>query len=331
MSPRLPSQQRLPAEPDGRRILRRARPFLKWAGGKQQLLAQFEQYLPTNFKRYFELFVGGGAVFFHLWDTGRLPTHHQLPVGSCQLAATIRNPQSTIRNRHEVFLFDNSEELINAYKVVRDNLEELVSLLAAHREKHSREYYYAIRDLDRHSDQLAVGSWQLADSGVERAARTIYLNKTCYNGLYRVNAKGQFNVPMGSYKNPKILHEDVLRAASAALQGVTIEARDFRSVVDLCRPGDFVYLDPPYHPLSSTASFRSYTAASFGDDDQRDLADVFRQLTEKGCLCMLSNSYTPFIMGLYRDFRIETVNAIRAINCNGQGRASVREVLVLCY
>ncbi|HUT03695.1 MAG TPA: DNA adenine methylase [bacterium] len=269
---------------------------MKWAGGKQQLLAQFERYLPTNFKRYFELFLGGGAVFFHLWDTGRLPK--------------------------EVFLFDNSEELINAYRVVRDNLEELITLLAAHKERHNREHYYAIRDLDRQNVEL---------SNVQRAARTIYLNKTCYNGLYRVNAKGQFNVPMGSYKNPKILHEDVLRAASSALQGTTIEARDFRSVVDLCRPGDFVYLDPPYHPLSSTASFRSYTAASFGDDDQRDLANMFRHLTEKGCLCMLSNSYTPFIRELYSDFRIETVNAIRAINCDGEGRAGVQEAVVLSY
>ena len=296
VSSRVPSKQGLPTQPDVRRFPGRARPFLKWAGGKQQLLAQFERYFPTNFKRYFEPFVGGGAVFFHLWNTGRLPD--------------------------DVFLFDNSEELINAYKAVRDNLEELISLLAVHKQRHNRDYYYAIRDLDRQSVEL---------SNVERAARAIYLNRTCYNGLYRVNAKGQFNVPMGSYKDPTILHEDVLRAASAALQGVTIEARDFRSVVDLCRPGDFVYLDPPYYPLTKTASFRSYTAASFSDEDQRDLADVFRQLTEKGCLCMLSNSYTPFILGLYGDFRIETVNAIRAINCDGAARCGVQEALVLSY
>jgi len=281
---------------ESRPVLKDVRPFLKWAGGKQQLLAQFEQYFPTDLNRYFEPFVGGGAVFFHLCNAARLP--------------------------RDVFLFDNNEELINAYKTVRDNLEELVSLLAAYKEKHNRDYYYAIRDLDRETVTL---------SDVERAARTIYLNKTCYNGLYRVNAKGLFNVPMGSYKNPKILHEEVLRAASSALQGVAIQARDFRSLVDLCRPGDFFYLDPPYHPLTKTASFRSYTADSFGEQDQRDLADVFRHLTEKGCLCMLSNSHTPFILDLYRDFRIETVQAIRAINCDGTARGEVEEALVLSY
>ena len=300
-----------------------ARPFLKWAGGKQQLLAQFERYFPTNFNRYFEPFVGGGAVFFHLWDTGRLPTHHQLPVGG-RKAGDSPNGElaATIRNRHEVFLFDNNEELINAYEVVRDDLDELMRLLATHKQKHGRDYYYSIRNLDSETVTL---------SDVERAARTIYLNKTCYNGLYRVNTKGQFNVPMGSYRNPRILHEDVLRAASAALQGVTIEARDFRSLPDLCYPGDFVYLDPPYHPLSKTASFRSYTADSFGDQDQRDLADVFRHLTEQGCICMLSNSHTPFILDLYKGFRLETVEANRPINSDGSGRGSIPEVVVLNY
>ncbi len=297
-----------PATPAARK---RARPFLKWAGGKQQLLAQLERYFPTDFSRYFEPFVGGGAVFFHLRNTRRLPD--------------------------DVFLFDNNEELINTYIVVRDNLDELVSLLAAHKEKHNRDYYYATRDLDR---KIRPGSPNgdrtenretVTLSDVERAARTIYLNKTCYNGLYRVNAKGQFNVPMGSYKNPRILHEDVLRAASAALQGIAIEARDFRTIIDLCRPGDFFYLDPPYHPLTKTASFRSYSADSFDDQDQRDLADVFRHLTEKSCLCMLSNSYTPLVLRLYDSFRIETVQANRPINSDARGRGSIPEVVVLNY
>ncbi len=288
---------------------KRARPFLKWAGGKQQLLAQFERYFPTNFNRYFEPFVGGGAVFFHLHSAGRLP--------------------------RDVFVFDNNEELINTYGVVRDNVDQLIRLLATHKQKHGRDYYYSIRDLDR---KIRPGSPNgdrtenretVTLSDVERAARTIYLNKTCYNGLYRVNGKGQFNVPMGSYKDPRILYEDVLWAASAALQGIAIEARDFRSVVELCQPGDFFYLDPPYHPLTKTASFRSYTADSFGDQDQRDLADVFRHLTEKGCLCMLSNSYTPFILDLYKGLRIEIVQAIRAINSDGAGRGSIPEVVVL--
>ena len=273
-----------------------AKPFLKWAGGKQQLLGQFQQHLPADFKRYFEPFLGGGAVFFHLWNTGRLPD--------------------------EVFLFDNNEELINAFKVVRDRPQELIELLAIHKQKHNRDYYYEIRDLDRKRMRL---------NDVKRAARTIYLNKTCYNGLYRVNAKGQFNVPMGSYKNPRILYEDVLLAASAALQGAQIEVRDFRSVLELGRPGDLFYFDPPYHPLTATASFRSYTPDGFNDNDQRDLADLFTQLSEKGCLCMLSNSSTPFVKGLYSGFRIRTVNAVRAINCNGTGRSGIQEVVAVSY
>jgi len=159
----------------------------------------------------------------------------------------------------------------------------------------------------------------------------IYLNKTCFNGLYRVNRKGHFNVPMGSYKNPKILNKDVLQAASAALHGVTIETRDFRSIIELGRPGDFFYFDPPYHPLSKTASFTGYTAGCFGDQDQRDLAQVFRKLTEKGCLCMLSNSHTPFILDLYKNFKMEIVVASRAINCEGTSRNKIQEIVVLNY
>jgi len=168
-------------------------------------------------------------------------------------------------------------------------------------------------------------------SDVERAARTIYLNKTCYNGLYRVNSKGQFNVPIGSYKNPRIRDEDTLRAASAALQGVCVEVGDFRAIVDSAQTGDFFYFDPPYDPLSKTASFTSYTAGSFRDEDQRDLADVFAQLSEKGCRCMLSNSYTPFVRELYQDFAIETVLANRAISSDPNGRGGIREVVVLNY
>jgi DNA adenine methylase len=277
-------------------LTRGAKPFLKWAGGKQQLLAQYEPYFPTNFDRYCEPFIGGGAVFFHLWNTGRLPGRASL--------------------------FDNNEELINTYVVARDSVDELIEGLEGHREKHCREYYYEIRNLDRQN---------IALSNVERAARTIYLNKTCYNGLYRVNRKGQFNVPMGSYKNPKIFDKEVLRTASIALQGICIEVRDFHSVVELAQPGDFFYFDPPYDPLSKTASFTSYTAGNFHDQDQRDLADVFTQLAAKGCLCMLSNSHTPFILELYRHFRIDIVQANRAINSDANRRGAIEEVVVLNY
>ena len=167
-----------------------AKPFLKWAGGKQQLLGQYEPYFPAGFNRYIEAFVGGGAVFFHLWNTGRLPD--------------------------QAFLFDNNEELINTYLVVRDKVDELVQLLAVHKRKHGRDYYYEVRDLDRQGSRL---------SDVDRAARTIYLNKTCYNGLYRVNNRVQFNVPMGRYWDPRIVYEDTLRAASLALSKAKREVR----------------------------------------------------------------------------------------------------------
>ncbi|GAB4534433.1 MAG: DNA adenine methylase [Anaerolineae bacterium] len=273
-----------------------AKPFVKWVGGKQQLLSQFETYFPTNFTRYIEPFVGGGAVFFHLWNTERLPG--------------------------ETFLFDNNEELINLYRIVRDNVDELIQLLVLHKASHNKNYYYKIRGLDRENVQLV---------DEERAARTIYLNRTCYNGLYRVNSKGQFNVPLGSYKDPQILYEDVLRAANVALQGVTVEVVDFREVVNFAQAGDFFYFDPPYDPVSKTASFTGYTANSFKDEDQRDLARVFEQLTKKGCLCMLSNSYTPFILELYEDFRIEVVQAKRAVNSDANGRGNIPEVVVLNY
>ncbi len=273
-----------------------AKPFLKWVGGKNQLLAQFKAYLPSNFKRYFEPFVGGGAVFFHLWNSGKLPA--------------------------QVFLFDNNEELINTYLVMRDTLDTLIELLRIHKKKHSKEYYYKIRDLDRQDIEL---------TDAERAARTIYLNKTCYNGLYRVNSKGQFNVPMGSYKNPQILYEDVLEHASVALQNVSIAVKDFRELVDRAQPGDFFYFDPPYDPVSRTASFTSYTAGNFGEEDQRDLATVYTQLTQKGCLGMLSNSYTPFVLDLYQEFRREIVYAKRAVNSDANGRGAIKEIVVLNY
>ncbi len=273
-----------------------AKPFLKWVGGKQQLLSQFEAYFPTNFERYIEPFVGGGAVFFHLWNTERLP--------------------------RESFLFDNNEELINVYRVVRDKVDDLIKLLALHKERHNKDYYYQIRNFDRENTQF---------TDEERAARTIYLNRTCYNGLYRVNSKGQFNAPIGSYKNPQILYKDVLKTASAILQDVTIQVADFREIVNLAQTGDFFYFDPPYDPVSRTSSFTGYTANNFKDEDQQDLAWVFKQLTRKGCLCMLSNSYTPLILKLYQGFQIEIVQAKRAVNSDANGRGGIPEVIVLNY
>jgi DNA adenine methylase len=277
-------------------VREKAKPFLKWAGGKQQLLSQFDEFLPDRFERYIEPFVGGGAVFFHLWNVGCL--------------------------QGPIFLSDNNEELINTYTVIRDRVEALIELVGEHERQHNRDYYYRIRALDRQDIVL---------TDVERAARTIYLNRTCYNGLYRVNQKGQFNVPMGSYKNPTILYEETLRAAHEALREVSLAVSDFEAILDLAQPDDFVYFDPPYAPVSKTSSFTSYTAGSFGEDDQRRLANVYAVLSERGCWCMLSNSYTPLILDLYREYRVETVQAIRAINSDANGRGNINEVVVLNY
>jgi DNA adenine methylase len=273
-----------------------ARPFVKWVGGKQQLLPQLEPLFPVNFRRYFEPFVGGGAVFFRLWNTGRLPS--------------------------QVFLFDNNPELVNAYVVARDQVDALIEALAIHQQLHSKSHYYKVRGLDREKAQL---------NEVDKAARTVYLNRTCYNGLFRVNSKGQFNVPIGSYASPQILLENVIRTAGAALQGVIVEIRDFRDIMQFARPRDFFYFDPPYDPLTKTASFTSYTAESFGEDDQRALADIVSSLSAKGAYVMLSNSKTPLILDLYKRFRIETVQAKRAVNSDASGRGCIEEVVVLNY
>jgi DNA adenine methylase len=219
-------------------------------------------------------------------------------------------------------LFDNNAELMNVYTVVRDDVDSLIALLWGHKEKHSREHYYETRALDRQEISL---------TNVQRAARTIYLNKTCYNGLYRVNNSGQFNVPMGSYQNPQIVFPEILRAASKALQGATVDVRDFRTVLDIAQPGDFLYFDPPYAPLTKTANFTSYTAENFTQKDQEDLAAVFTELSKKNCLCMLSNSYTPLTRELYLAFRRITVYANRAINSNPSNRGSIKELLVVNY
>lgn len=265
----------------------KAGPFLKWAGGKGRLLGQYESLFPKRFTRYFEPFVGAGAVFFHL------------------------NPK-------KAHLSDTNPDLIACYQVIRDELPALVELLRMYR--HDRDFYYHVRELDPG-----------ALSTVQRAARMIFLNKTCFNGLWRVNRRGQFNVPFGDYKNPKILDEDNLHAVSAALQGVDIQLRPFDGVIAQARRGDFIYMDPPYHPVSATSSFTSYGADDFKPDDQRRLADAFRALDAKGAKVMLSNSDTPFIRELYEGYRIEQVWCRRAINRDAAKRGAVSEVVVLNY
>ncbi|QUL99287.1 MAG: DNA adenine methylase [Candidatus Fermentithermobacillus carboniphilus] len=218
----------------------------------------------------------------------------------------------------KAILIDSNEELINFYLVVRNNLEELLSDLKKH--KNTSEYYYSIRALD---PQVL--------SPVERASRFLYLNKTAYNGLWRVNSQGKHNVPFGRYKNLKIVDEPNLRLVSAALKSAEILCDDFSRVLDFARAGTFVYLDPPYYPLSDTANFTSYTADAFGAQDQERLAGVFKELDKRGCLVMLSNSDTPFIRQLYSGYDIQVVYARRAINCRADRRGPITELVIRNY
>lgn len=265
-------------------------PFLKWAGGKSKLLAHMSCHFPKDYGKYVEPFLGGGAVFFHL------------------------RPRKAV-------LSDSNPELVNAFEVVRDNPEELMSALDTHySHRKNRDYYNGIR---------AQNPAEL--SQVDRATRTVFLNKTCYNGLYRVNSKGQFNVPFGRYSNPSLYDRDNILADSETLQGKILIHDDYRRVCRRARGHDFVYLDPPYHPLSATSSFTGYTKDSFDEDDQVRLAATFRAMDARGCRVMLSNSSTPLIRELYEGFTIITLRAARAISCKGNGRGKIEEVLVMNY
>jgi DNA adenine methylase len=269
-----------------------ARPFLKWAGGKGRLIPQYLPNFPQQFTNYYEPFLGGGAVFFYL---------AQQPLSFNSV------------------LSDVNPELINVYCCVRDRVEKLIELLEGHDLEHNqcqKEYYYWVRSHSYKKD-------------VERAARLIYLNKTCFNGLYRENSKGEFNVPMGRYKNPKICHGDLLRSVSALLKPVTIEERDFEDVLNYANSAaDFVYFDPPYFPINDTSYFTSYSRDAFTKDDQIRLRDIFVSLANRGVKVLLSNSDCEFIRELYRGFRIKSIWAARAINSKGNNRGKVREVLI---
>jgi DNA adenine methylase len=277
------------------------RPFIKWAGGKGQLLPELSRRLPARFRRYHEPFVGGAALFFHLYNAGSL---HAGAV-----------------------LSDYNPELILCYKAVRDDVDLLIEVLREHtRHRLDSEYFLQVRSWDRQP-----GFAQR--SPIERAARTIFLNRTCYNGLYRLNNKGQFNAPFGYYKNPLICDPDNLRAVSMALQDVDLRVGDFGAVLDEADPGDLVYFDPPYVPVSATASFTHYTGQTFGPEDQRRLAALFDALMERGVYVMLSNSHTPLTRELYAAHAVSTsvVLASRKINCDGRKRGSVEELIVCSY
>jgi DNA adenine methylase len=262
----------------------RPRPFLKWAGGKTQLLPELHKHLPRPFRRYFEPFLGGGAVFFSM----------------CPSRAV---------------LADVNPDLVGTYRAIQDDCEGVIAALREH--EASEEHYYAVRA------QQASGM-----SLVEGAARTIFLNRTCYNGLYRVNKKGQFNVPFGRYDNPTLCDPDNLRAVSLALQRAEIVNSDVFTTVARAEKGDLVYFDPPYAPVSKTASFTSYAKDGFGEEAQERLADTFGQLAARGVSVVLSNSDTPLIRKLYKGFTIHTVHARRAINSRADRRGPVTEVIV---
>ena len=268
-------------------------PFLKWVGGKRQLMSEIEPLMPSKISTYYEPFIGGGAVFLN------------------------QQPKKAVIN-------DYNAELINVYKVVRDNVEELIEDLATHRNE--SDYFYSVRVQDRQEgfDQL---------SELKRASRVIYLNKTCFNGLYRVNSSGEFNTPFGRYKSPNIVNETVLRAVSNYLNNndIALLSGDFEDALKGIRKGAFVYLDPPYDPVSKSSNFTGYVEGGFDSNQQERLRDICIKLNDKGVNFLLSNSATPFIKDLYKDFEIIEVDAKRYINSVASKRGSVSEVLVKNY
>ena len=254
-----------------------AKPIMKWAGGKTQMLSDIMPKIPKKYGKYIEPFIGGGALFFAL------------------------NPDKAI-------IADRNPELINMYQQVADNVETVISYLKKY--KNTKEDFYEVRSLD----------W-LKLKKEEAAARMIYLNKTCFNGLYRVNKKGQFNVPFGKYKAPNFCDEEVLYAASDVLKKATIECGDYLSVLKkYAEPGDFIFLDPPYLPISEYSDFKRYTKEQFYEEDHIELAKEVKRLQELGCYVILSNSNHPLVHELYADYKIEVIQTKRYISCNGSKR-----------
>ncbi len=268
-------------------------PFLKWVGGKRQLITEIEPLLPSRISTYYEPFLGGGAILLHM------------------------QPKKAVIN-------DYNSELINVYETIRDDVDALIEHLAIH--ENNSEYFYRIRALDRQEDFVDL-------TKIERASRVIYLNKTCFNGLYRVNSSGEFNTPFGRYKNPNIINETVLQAVSNYLQNNDIALRngDFEEAVKGARKGSFVYLDPPYDPVSKSSNFTGYVQGGFGDDEQVRLRDTCINLNKRGVNFLLSNSATAFMKELYEDFEIIEVGANRSINSVGSKRGEVKEILVRNY
>lgn len=275
------------------------KPIMKWVGGKRELIPELKKRIPSSFdikkNTYYEPFIGGGALLFDI-----LPYHGVIN--------------------------DANEELINLYKVVKDDVESLIDEVSSY--PYDKDFYYSIRGLDRQEDYCE------SFSNVERAARTLYLNKTCFNGLYRVNKKGQFNTPFGRYSNPTICNDSALRDVSRYFNSndVSIMSGDFSQCVESACEGDFVYLDPPYVPLSKTSSFTSYTSKDFTHIDQERIKSVVDELDKRGVYVLMSNSSSPDILDLYSsDYTIETVKAARKVNSKAQKRNKIDEFLIKNY
>lgn len=289
------------------------KPFLKWAGGKGQLLKEIECYYPFesgHITKYAEPFVGGGAVLFDILSKYDL---------------------------EEVYISDINAELINTYRMIRDDIDGLVEVLYTMQnnfiplDTESRKAYY-IEKRKRFNDLKVNGN---ENTHIEKAALMIFLNKTCFNGLYRVNKKGLFNVPMGSYKNPLICDESNLKAVSEKLQKVTIVCGDYRKSADFIDENTFVYLDPPYRPITDTASFTAYTENLFNDEEQIELARFFDDMHRKGAKVVMSNSdpknsntEDDFFDNIYSAYRMKRVEATRMINCNSKARGKIKELLI---
>ena len=264
------------------------KPFIKWAGGKTQLIPELAKNKPDKFNRYLEPFVGGGALLFYLEKSPSL-------------------------------INDSNEELMNCYNIIKTQPFALIDDLRKH--VNAKEYYYNIRS-----------KITLKMSSIERASRFIFLNRTCFNGLWRVNKNNEFNTPFGGYKNPKILDAPLILKASKFLNNVDLYCLDFEEfLLKYAKKEDFVYLDPPYHPVSKYSDFKRYTKEFFGEKEQIRLANIFRTLDERGCKLLLSNSYSDLPIKLYKDYEIITVMAKRRINKDSTGRGEVKEILVRNY
>ena len=274
------------------------KPFVKWVGGKRQLMQDLENNFPKQFTTYHEPFLGGGAVMFNLLT--------KKPQLSCNVS-------------------DFNSDLILAYVTIRDKLEKLIESLENHSKnyhKNSTEYYYEVRK-------------QEPKQQIEKVSRLLFLNKTCFNGLYRVNKKGQFNVPLGRYTNPNIVNKENLTAVSKILQSkkIKISCRDFEAVLGDAKKGDLVYFDPPYQPVSSTANFTSYTHRDFTEEDLERLAKLADQLHSKGCYVLLSNSNSKTVKDFFskKYWKISSINVNRAINSNAQKRTGHKEIIIKNY